>query len=144
MLMHFPKALRTRWFEKSTDVCPHVRNGSRSPQWCSTIGIVVPSLEFSYFGRQRREGLRPGGLLLRLLRARHEQLRVRHNRAVACAMADSRVVAKAVEGVAAQRRDAILFEEGKAESTSNGRKLCRQATLLHKGTVSVERGDLAG
>ena len=35
MLMHLPKALRTRWFEKSTDVCPHVRNGSRSPQWCA-------------------------------------------------------------------------------------------------------------
>ena len=33
MLIHFPKALRTRWCEKSADVCPHVRNGSRSPQW---------------------------------------------------------------------------------------------------------------
>ena len=34
MLVHFPKSIRTRWFEKSTDVCPVVRNGSRSPQWC--------------------------------------------------------------------------------------------------------------
>ena len=33
MLIHFPKTLRTWWFEKSADVCPHVRNGSRSPQW---------------------------------------------------------------------------------------------------------------
>ena len=33
MLIQFPKALRTRWFEKSADVCPHVRNGSTSPQW---------------------------------------------------------------------------------------------------------------
>ena len=35
MLMHFPKSMRIRWFEKSADVCPHVRNGSRSPQWCA-------------------------------------------------------------------------------------------------------------
>ena len=35
MLMHVPKALRARWFEKSTDVFPQVRNGSRSPQWCA-------------------------------------------------------------------------------------------------------------
>ena len=34
MLIHFPKSIRTRWFEKSTDVCPVVRNGSKSPQWC--------------------------------------------------------------------------------------------------------------
>ena len=27
MLMHFPKAVRSRWFKKSTDVCPLVRNG---------------------------------------------------------------------------------------------------------------------
>ena len=33
MLMHLPKAVRTRWFEKSADVCPIVRNGSRSTQW---------------------------------------------------------------------------------------------------------------
>ena len=33
MLIHFLKALRARWFEKSADVCPHVRNGSRSPEW---------------------------------------------------------------------------------------------------------------
>ena len=32
--MHFPKSIRTRWFEKSADVCPIVRYGSRSPQWC--------------------------------------------------------------------------------------------------------------
>ena len=32
MLMHFPKTVRTRWFEKSADVCQIVRNGSRSPQ----------------------------------------------------------------------------------------------------------------
>ena len=32
IFIHFPRALRTRWFEKSTDVCPVVRNGSRSPQ----------------------------------------------------------------------------------------------------------------
>ena len=34
MLVHFPRTLRARWFEKSADVCPMVRNGSRSPQWC--------------------------------------------------------------------------------------------------------------
>ena len=34
MLVHFPKSIRTRWFEKSADVCPVVRNGSWSPQWC--------------------------------------------------------------------------------------------------------------
>ena len=28
MFVHFPKALRTRLFEKSTDVCTVVRNGS--------------------------------------------------------------------------------------------------------------------
>ena len=33
MLVHFPKALRTRWHEKPTDVSPHVRNGYRSPRW---------------------------------------------------------------------------------------------------------------
>ena len=26
------------WFEKSADVCPIVRNGSRSPQWCGPGG----------------------------------------------------------------------------------------------------------
>ena len=30
--VHFPKALRTRWFEKSTYVCPVDRDGSGSPQ----------------------------------------------------------------------------------------------------------------
>ena len=34
MLIHFPGSLRARRFEKSTDVGPIVRNGSRSPQWC--------------------------------------------------------------------------------------------------------------
>ena len=34
MLVHFPKSIRTRWFEKSADVCPVVQNGSRSPQRC--------------------------------------------------------------------------------------------------------------
>ena len=34
ILIHFPGSLRARRFEKSTDVCPNVRNGSRSPQWC--------------------------------------------------------------------------------------------------------------
>ena len=34
MLVHFPKSNRTRWFEKSTNVCLVVRNGSRDPQWC--------------------------------------------------------------------------------------------------------------
>ena len=33
MLVHFPKSIRARWFEKSADICPVVRNGSRSPQW---------------------------------------------------------------------------------------------------------------
>ena len=33
MLVHFPKTVRARQFEKSTDVAPIVRNGSRSPQW---------------------------------------------------------------------------------------------------------------
>ena len=32
MLTHFPKTMRTRWFEKSADVCPIVRKGSGSPQ----------------------------------------------------------------------------------------------------------------
>ena len=32
--VYFPKALRTRRFERSTDVCPVVRNGSGSPQRC--------------------------------------------------------------------------------------------------------------
>ena len=32
-LFTFQKKLRARWFEKSTDVCPIVWNGSRSPQW---------------------------------------------------------------------------------------------------------------
>ena len=34
MYVHFPKALRTQWFEKSTEVCLVVRNGSGSPQRC--------------------------------------------------------------------------------------------------------------
>ena len=34
MQVDFPEALSARWFEKSTDVCPIVRNGSKSPQWC--------------------------------------------------------------------------------------------------------------
>ena len=34
MFVYSPKALRTAWFEKSTDVCPVVRNGSGSPQRC--------------------------------------------------------------------------------------------------------------
>ena len=34
MRIHFPGSLRARRFEKSTDVGPIVRNGSRSPQWC--------------------------------------------------------------------------------------------------------------
>ena len=33
MLMHFPKSIRTRWFQKTADVCPVVRKRSRSPQW---------------------------------------------------------------------------------------------------------------
>ena len=33
VLVHFPASLRARRVEKSTDVCPFVRNGSRSPQW---------------------------------------------------------------------------------------------------------------
>ena len=36
MLVHFLKELRAKWFEKSTDVGPVVRNGSRSPQRCGT------------------------------------------------------------------------------------------------------------
>ena len=35
MLIHLPRSLRARRFEKSTDVGPIVRNGSRSPQWCA-------------------------------------------------------------------------------------------------------------
>ena len=34
MLIHFPETLRAGWHEKSTDVCPVVRDGSGSPQWC--------------------------------------------------------------------------------------------------------------
>ena len=34
MFVHFPKALRAGRFEKSTDVCPIVRYGSRPPQCC--------------------------------------------------------------------------------------------------------------
>ena len=34
MFVHSPKVLRIRWFEKSTDVCPVVRDGSGSPQRC--------------------------------------------------------------------------------------------------------------
>ena len=34
MFVHFPKTLRARWFEKSADVCPIVRNGTWSSQWC--------------------------------------------------------------------------------------------------------------
>ena len=34
MLIHFPETLGAKWFEKSADVGPIVRNGSRSPQWC--------------------------------------------------------------------------------------------------------------
>ena len=34
MLIHFPETLRARWFEKSTDVCPVVQDGSGSPQGC--------------------------------------------------------------------------------------------------------------
>ena len=32
MFVHFPRALRARWFDKSIDVGPIVRNGSRFPQ----------------------------------------------------------------------------------------------------------------
>ena len=31
--MHLLESIGTRWFEKSADVCPIVRNGSKSPQW---------------------------------------------------------------------------------------------------------------
>ena len=31
---HLPISTGAWWFEKSTDVCPVVRNGSRSPRWC--------------------------------------------------------------------------------------------------------------
>ena len=34
MLIHFPETLKAKWHEKSTNVCPVVRNGSGSPQWC--------------------------------------------------------------------------------------------------------------
>ena len=34
MFVHFSKALRAGWLEKSADVCPVVRNGSGSPQRC--------------------------------------------------------------------------------------------------------------
>ena len=34
MFVHFPETLRARWFVKSADVCPIVRNGTWSPQWC--------------------------------------------------------------------------------------------------------------
>ena len=34
MFVHFPKTLRAKWFEKSADVGPIVRNGTWSPQWC--------------------------------------------------------------------------------------------------------------
>ena len=37
MFVYSQKALRTRWFEKSTDVCPVVRNGSGSPQRCGAL-----------------------------------------------------------------------------------------------------------
>ena len=37
MLMHFPKTLRAGWFEKSADVCPIVRNETRSPQWWGAL-----------------------------------------------------------------------------------------------------------
>ena len=38
MLNHFPETLTARWFEKSADVGPIVRNGTRSPQWCGLGG----------------------------------------------------------------------------------------------------------
>ena len=34
MLTYFPDTLRAKWVEKSTDVCPVVRDGSGSPQRC--------------------------------------------------------------------------------------------------------------
>ena len=36
MLIHFPKTLRPRWFEKSADVCPTVRNGIQVP---TVVGV---------------------------------------------------------------------------------------------------------
>ena len=39
MLIQLPKTLRAWWFEKSADVCPIVRNGSRSPQWWGPGGV---------------------------------------------------------------------------------------------------------
>ena len=34
MFAHFPEFLGTRWLQKTSDIRPIVRNGSRSPQWC--------------------------------------------------------------------------------------------------------------
>ena len=34
MFVHFPGFMGTRWFQKTTDLRPTVRNRSRSPLWC--------------------------------------------------------------------------------------------------------------
>ena len=36
-------------FEKSADVCPHVRNGSRQPQWCGAWWFKQDSVHKSFF-----------------------------------------------------------------------------------------------
>ena len=39
MLIHCPKTLGARWFEKSADVCPTVRNGSTSHNGVGPGGV---------------------------------------------------------------------------------------------------------
>ena len=41
MLIHFPGSQSARRFEKSADVGPIVRNGTRSTQWCGPRGDTV-------------------------------------------------------------------------------------------------------
>ena len=59
MLMHFPKSMRTRWFEKTADVCPIVRNGSRSPQWRRASGV------------SKAQSVKASSIVLRLFLLRH-------------------------------------------------------------------------
>ena len=39
IVFHFPETLRARWFEKSADVCPIVRNGTRSQSGVGPGGV---------------------------------------------------------------------------------------------------------
>ncbi len=61
MLAHSQETLRAGWFEKSTDVCPVVRNGSGSLQW------------WGPGGEGKAQSAKASSIVLRFSRLRHRQ-----------------------------------------------------------------------